>query len=901
MENPPPEKLIFVHRDQNGVSYVIINRPKSLNSLTRPMMVDLAKEIKSLASDDSVRVIILSGSGRAFCSGVDLTSAEDVFKGDVKDLETDPVEQMERCKKPIIGAINGFAVTAGFEIALACDVLVASKEAKFMDTHASRAREASLTAVPITAEQAEKWGLVNHVVEGSELLKKARQIAEAIIKNNKELVPKYKAVINDGFKLDLGHALALEKERAHAYYDGMTKEQFEKMQEFIAEQKTDLIHSSIQFEHFDVVQREASDHHYLKKNNKSGKNNLQDVNSSVSVKIMKEWKILEKNLPESIYVQVYETRIDLLRAVIIGSPGTPYHDGLFFFDILLPYDYPEQPPKVYYHSHGYRLNPNLYTSGKLCLSLINTWTGTKVEKWTQKSTILQLLVSIQGLVLNDRPYFNEPGYGVGKNSLSSRWINASIDYNEDAFILSCKTMLQVIRKPPEGFEVFVAQHFRERLDSILAAFKAYEKGSVLVGQFRINEASSSSSSLVRVSPKFKANLKGIRVELVKAFKTTNYVPNMENLEEPNGKTAKKRREENNTQEHVKVQKKGILGAGADLKMGSANESFPQFDIATDFSDHKYAVTQKQSTKLGEKSTKAIMKEWKFLQNGLPESIYVRVYEQRIDLLRAAIIGPPKTPYHNGLFFFDFQMPSDYPQNPPKVMYHSYGLRLNPNLYSSGYVCLSLLNTWNGPPSTHWTPNKSTILQVLLSLQALVLNDTPFYNEPVYANGKGKRFKNSSMSYNNTTFLYSCMTMKYLMSRPPKNFEGFVVEHFRLNSRFILSAYLAYVNGFVEVGKYEDEESYLDQRIKLKEKHMVKMREHLPHLFQFFLRIDPSLGEFRMELNEKIRRKCNEYAEKANAAESMNVKKRQPAGILRLLSKLFVCGSSSFNNNPPFLL
>ncbi|KAL0457507.1 UNVERIFIED_CONTAM: putative enoyl-CoA hydratase 1, peroxisomal [Sesamum latifolium] len=174
---PPPEKLIFVHRQPNGVAYVIINRPKSLNSLTRPMMVDMAQAIKSLDSDNSVRVIILSGSGRAFCSGVDLTAAEDVFKGDVKDVETDPVAQMERCKKPIIGAINGFAVTAGFEIALACDLLVASKEAKFMDTHArfgifpswglsqklsriigpSRAREVSLTAMAVTAEQAERW------------------------------------------------------------------------------------------------------------------------------------------------------------------------------------------------------------------------------------------------------------------------------------------------------------------------------------------------------------------------------------------------------------------------------------------------------------------------------------------------------------------------------------------------------------------------------------------------------------------------------------------------------------------------------------------------------------------------------------------------------------------------
>ena len=136
MKRSESEKLILVKREPNGIAYVTINRPKSLNSLTKSMMTDMAQAFKSLDRDDSVRVIILSGSGRAFCSGVDLTSAEDVFKGDVKDLESDPVAQMERARKPIIGAIGGFAVTAGFEIALACDIVVAAKGTKFIDTHA---------------------------------------------------------------------------------------------------------------------------------------------------------------------------------------------------------------------------------------------------------------------------------------------------------------------------------------------------------------------------------------------------------------------------------------------------------------------------------------------------------------------------------------------------------------------------------------------------------------------------------------------------------------------------------------------------------------------------------------------------------------------------------------------
>ncbi|XWS25269.1 hypothetical protein CRYUN_Cryun27aG0054800 [Craigia yunnanensis] len=248
------DKLILVTRAPDGIATVTINRPGSLNSLTRPMMVDLAQAFKALGRDDSVRVIILSASGRAFCSGVDLTAAEQVFKGDVKDPEVDPIFQMEQCPKPIIGAINGFAITAGFEIALACDILVAAKGATFLDTHSSfgifpswglsqklpriigpnKAREVSLAAMPLTAEVAEKLGFVNYVVEQSELLKKARQLAGAIMKNNQDLVIRYKSVINDGFKLDLRHGLALEKERAHKYYDGMTTEQFKKMQKFIA-------------------------------------------------------------------------------------------------------------------------------------------------------------------------------------------------------------------------------------------------------------------------------------------------------------------------------------------------------------------------------------------------------------------------------------------------------------------------------------------------------------------------------------------------------------------------------------------------------------------------------------------------------------------------------------------
>lgn len=165
------------------------------------------------------------------------------------------------------------------------------------------------------------------------------------------------------------------------------------------------------------------------------------------------------------------------------------------------------------------MNPNLYESGKVCLSLLNTWWGNGCEKWGKSnSTMLQVLVSIQGLVLNDKPYFNEPG---NKNSAkTTAGEKNSMAYNQTAFVLSCKTMLYSLRKPPkvlnrssldrlifqllidisykpcipnklcvpvflhsslslQHFETLVARHFHERERAILDACSAYMSGAVV--------------------------------------------------------------------------------------------------------------------------------------------------------------------------------------------------------------------------------------------------------------------------------------------------------------------------------------------------------------------------------------------------------------------------------------
>ncbi|KAG2307781.1 hypothetical protein Bca52824_027529 [Brassica carinata] len=106
-----------------------------------------------------------------------------------------------------------------------------------------------------------------------------------------------------------------------------------------------------------------------------------------------------------------ESRMDLLRAVIIGPEElltmTVFSFSIFSSLIAIL----QAPPKVHYHSGGLRINPILYNCGKVCLSLLGTWTGNSREKWLPKeSTMLQLLVSIQELILNQKPYFNKPGY-----------------------------------------------------------------------------------------------------------------------------------------------------------------------------------------------------------------------------------------------------------------------------------------------------------------------------------------------------------------------------------------------------------------------------------------------------------------------------------------------------------
>jgi ubiquitin-protein ligase len=163
----------------------------------------------------------------------------------------------------------------------------------------------------------------------------------------------------------------------------------------------------------------------------------------------------------------------------------------------------------------------------------------------------------------------------------------------------------------------------------------------------------------------------------------------------------------------------------------------QFGFARIANDFKYSAEAEKSANAvaSPGRLRRIRRELAILSSDLPKGIFVKVNEDRPDLIKVLIIGPEGTPYENGCFLFDMFLPPEYPNVPPKVSLLTVGdgFRFNPNLYSSGYVCLSLLGTWTGPS---WDVENSTLLQVFVSIQAMIMNAEPYCNEPAWYNMQG---------------------------------------------------------------------------------------------------------------------------------------------------------------------
>ncbi|MBY8824346.1 enoyl-CoA hydratase [Sphingomonas colocasiae] len=235
------EQVVLVEH-RGTVAIVTLNRPHAMNALSSALRAALAEAFRTLDADPQVAAIVLTGAGdRAFTAGLDLkelgSTPGGVFDAVGADPTANPVAAILGCRKPVIGAINGVAVTGGFEVALACDILICSETARFADTHAKvqvmpgwglsqrlpriigpgRAKEMSFTARFVDARTAAEWGLVNRVVPAERLLDEAVAMAETIAGNSAEMVAAYKALIDEGLALPFGDALEMERSRSQAF------------------------------------------------------------------------------------------------------------------------------------------------------------------------------------------------------------------------------------------------------------------------------------------------------------------------------------------------------------------------------------------------------------------------------------------------------------------------------------------------------------------------------------------------------------------------------------------------------------------------------------------------------------------------------------------------------------
>jgi enoyl-CoA hydratase len=229
----------------DGVATITLNRPEARNALSRALLRALPAAIGEADSDRDVRAIVLTGADPVFCAGLDLREvgsgsldlgASGAAGGDDEEAETRRGPFPPR-STPLIGAINGAAVTGGLELVLACDFLVASERARFADTHARvgiqpgwglsvllpqavglrRAREMSATGNFVDADTALRWGLVNHVVPHDELLAFCRGLAADVVSNDQPGVRQILGTYHEVTSTTVAEGWQIEGRRAAAW------------------------------------------------------------------------------------------------------------------------------------------------------------------------------------------------------------------------------------------------------------------------------------------------------------------------------------------------------------------------------------------------------------------------------------------------------------------------------------------------------------------------------------------------------------------------------------------------------------------------------------------------------------------------------------------------------------
>jgi enoyl-CoA hydratase/carnithine racemase len=244
---------------EDAVGLIQLNRPKVMNALNSKLMVELGQAVEELDANDTVRCIVLHGSERAFSAGADIDEMKSATPLEMlrQNMITQKLSQMRQVRKPIIAAVSGYCLGGGCELAMTCDIIIASESAQFGQpeinigvipgaggtqrlTHAigkSRAMELVLTGKFMSAREAEMRGLVSRVVPVEVYLEEAKSLAREIAAKAPVATEFAKEAVNKAYELPLGEAL--DYERRLFYFLFSTEDRREGMEAFLAKRKAE--------------------------------------------------------------------------------------------------------------------------------------------------------------------------------------------------------------------------------------------------------------------------------------------------------------------------------------------------------------------------------------------------------------------------------------------------------------------------------------------------------------------------------------------------------------------------------------------------------------------------------------------------------------------------------------
>ncbi|KAI0364390.1 enoyl-CoA hydratase [Pilatotrama ljubarskyi] len=257
-------EFILTSRPADGVGLITLNRPKALNALSTPLFTELNDAVRAFDEDDSIRALVLTGSERAFAAGADIKEMKDKQFSDVfKNKFLESWGLLTTIRKPIIAAVSGYALGGGCELALMCDIILASPTAVFGQPEISigvipggggtqrlaraigksRTMELTLTGRNFSAQEASDWGMVSRVVPEGEgvVVKEAVEMAKLIASKSAIAVQAGKEAVNAAYEHTLNEGLRYERRLFHSLF--ATKDQKEGMAAFAEKRKPNWSHS----------------------------------------------------------------------------------------------------------------------------------------------------------------------------------------------------------------------------------------------------------------------------------------------------------------------------------------------------------------------------------------------------------------------------------------------------------------------------------------------------------------------------------------------------------------------------------------------------------------------------------------------------------------------------------